>query len=419
MPHPRELSPGLAFAESEEWFACGTPPSESQGWKLYVSATILNARRLVEVVHSVASRAGLHFKYIKTAVLLRKLNAGMFGYSQVGKTVVIYLPRPEREFLDSLKASLAPYRDQCPAVPCAIPFGDDLPLYYRYGAYRNRRLQLGGDSVEDDRTHALSAVPEGIEDLLKPFTLPVNTPAEVQAFLLRYPAFEAIQQQGKGGIFIGLRLESPQFQEVVLKVGYHRGMMQLDGGDGCTLLRRELAFYRELDRRGIASDAPQLIDSLDTARKVILVLEYIAGMNLLALRLQNQLTVDHLEKCWSILHRLHDHGLYLRDAKLANFLADDEGDVRVLDFETAGILGDRPSPIRTFDLLPEFSDVRTADLGHFLASVLYPYHRQDHEHRHNQSFDLRAWANQEPEADTAVWACSKLRTLPLSAVAPS
>jgi hypothetical protein len=66
MPHPRELSPKLPFVESEDWFACGTPPVAPQGWKLYVPATILNARKLVELVHQLASRAGLHFKYIKT-----------------------------------------------------------------------------------------------------------------------------------------------------------------------------------------------------------------------------------------------------------------------------------------------------------------------------------------------------------------
>jgi hypothetical protein len=66
MPHPLELSPQLRFVESEDWFACGPPPVAQQGWKLYVPATILNARKLVELVHQLASRAGLHFKYIKT-----------------------------------------------------------------------------------------------------------------------------------------------------------------------------------------------------------------------------------------------------------------------------------------------------------------------------------------------------------------
>jgi hypothetical protein len=411
MPHPRELSPELSFAESEQWFACGPFPTAQQGWKLYVPATILNARKLVEVVYPLASRAGLHFKYIKTVGLLRKLNAGIFGYTQVGKGVVIYLPEPDEGFLNALKDSLESYRDQCPAVPCAIPFGDELPLYYRYGSYGSRYLQVGETDIEDNRANAKAAVPAGIEDLLKNYTSPPQVAHEVQSFLLRYPAYEAIQQQGKGGIFIGLNLESQTFQQVVLKVGYHRGIVQLDGSDGCTLLRRELSFYRELANREIAAEAPELIDALDTSRKVILILEYIPGSNLLLRRLENQLTVEHLERCWSILERLHAGGLYLGDAKLANFLADDDGKVRILDFETAGVIGDRPSPIRTFNLKPELSDVRTADLGHFLASVLYTYDEENREGPWDSTFDLRTWVERDSETEIAAWAREKLRKL--------
>ena len=410
IPHPRELSPVLSFVESEEWFACGPPPVVLQGWKLYVPATFLNACELVGLVFPLASRAAIHFKYIKTTALLRKLNAGIFGYTQVGKGVVIYLPEPDKDFLNALKDSLVPYRDQCPAVPCAISFGDDLPLYYRYGSYVNRRLQVGGYEIEDDRTDAKSAVPPGIEDLLKNYTSPLKVPTEVQSFLLRYPAHEAIQQQGKGGIFIGLNLASETFQEVILKVGYHRGLVQLDGSDGCTLLRRELAFYRELANRGIA-ETPQLIDALDTPHKVILVLEYIPGSNLLLQRLQNQLTVEHLERCWSILQRLHTAGLYLGDAKLANFLAADDGKVSVLDFETAGIIGDKPSPIRTFNIKPELADVCASDLAHFLASVLYPYDEGSREVPRDTNFDLRIWAARNSETEIAAWAHEKLQKL--------
>ena len=197
IPHPLELSPVLSFVESEEWFACGPPPVVQQGWKLYVPATFLNGRKLLEIVCPLASQAGLHFKYIKTAALLRKLNAGIFGYTQVGKGIVIYLPEPDKSFLNVLKDSLEPYRDQCPAVPCAISFGDDLPLYYRYGAYVNRRLRIGGYEIEDDRTNAESAVPAGIEDLLKNYTSPLNVPPEVQSFLFTIPRARGHSTAGK------------------------------------------------------------------------------------------------------------------------------------------------------------------------------------------------------------------------------
>ena len=44
-----------------------------------------------------------------------------------------------------------------------------------------------------------------------------------------------------------------------------------------------------------------------------------------------------------------------------------------VDFEAAGVLGDRAPAIRTFILADEPGDPRQADRAHFLASVLYPY----------------------------------------------
>jgi hypothetical protein len=334
----------------------------------------------------------------------------MFGYTQVGKGLVIYLPVPDHKFLTSLKDTLAQYRGQCPRVPCAIPFGDDLPLFYRYGSYVDRHLKVGEREIQDDRAHAKHAVPPGIDDLLKDYVArPARVSGEVEAFLARYPVFEAIQQRGKGGVFTALNLASETFEEVILKVGYHRGMAETDGNDGCTLLQRELAFYRELFARGFAGHAPKLIEALDTPRTVILVLERLAGTNLMRQKLEDRLTVEHLESCWNILDGFHARGLFLGDAKLANFIAEDNREVRVLDFETAGVFGDQSLSMRTFRLNPEPADIRAADRAHFLASVLHPY--DDRAGESSRVFDLKTWVKNYPKTDIEAWAHQKLRKL--------
>ena len=123
IPHPLRFSQSLPFTESDEWFACGTPVREVQGWKLYIPLTLLNAAELIERLVPILEKWCLHFKYIKDINLLRKLNAGMFGYTQIGKCFVIYVPEPHAAFITELKQTLTPYRDQCPVVPCALPFG--------------------------------------------------------------------------------------------------------------------------------------------------------------------------------------------------------------------------------------------------------------------------------------------------------
>ena len=410
IPHPRKFSASLPVVECDEWYACGPRPAANQGWKLYVPLTLVNARDVIERLAPLVLSVGLHFKYIKSVKLLRKLNTGTFGYPQIGKCFVIYLPQPDRHFIEALKNALTPFRDQCPAVPCAIPFGDELPLYYRYGCYTGDTLILGGGEQEDDRENAATAVPEGVDDRLAAFTKPVLENTAVTSFLLQYPVYQAVIQQGKCGVFLGINFESESFQEVVLKVGYHRGQVQPDGSDGCSFLRRELAFYRELAERGVAAVAPELIDALDVNRKVILVLEYIPGSSLLAWKLQSELTVDHLERCWTVIDRVHEASLYLGDAKIANFIATEDGDLRVLDFEAAGIIGEEPPAIRTFFVTPEPTDPRTADYVHFLTSVLYPYEggRYSWEDRH---VDLEAWRDRQPDTEVSAWALDKLRSV--------
>lgn len=411
VPHPRELAADLPFVESEEWFACGPAPVARQGWKLYVPGTLINFSMLVRSVYPLVSAGGLHFKYIKNADLLRGLNAGMFGYTQVGKGLVIYLPVPDHNFLSSLKSTLAQYRGQCPRVPCAIPFGDDLPLFYRYGSYVDQHLKVGQREIQDDRANAKHAVPPGIDDLLKEYiSKPAAVYGDVESFLSRYPVFEAIQQRGKGGVFTALNLASETFQEVILKVGYHRGMAEPDGNDGCTLLQRELSFYRELSARGFASHSPTLVDALETSRTIILVLERLSGSNLMLLKLENRLTVEHLECCWNILSGFHSRGLFLGDAKLANFIVEEAGEVRVLDFETAGVVGSRPLSMRTFRLEPEPSDICTADRAHFLASVLFAYNN-DREGDPSRDFNVEGWLEKEPKTDIEAWAHQRLQKL--------
>ncbi len=411
IPPCGELVSSPACTATAHWYACGDPTALArQGFKLYVPLTMLNARELIGRLAPLVARHGLAFKYVASIKLLRKLNAGIFGYEQIGKCFVIYLPVADREFLDALIACLTPYRDACPAVPCGLAFGDGLPLYYRYGAYAGTTLELQRRTVDDDRSARERAIPSGVVDELAPYVRPVIEHPAVAAFLRRYPIFRALVQQGKCGVFHAMRLDSATLQEVALKVGYHRGQVQPDGSDGCTLIRHELRFYELLRRRGLAELAPRLVDALDVPGKAIAVLEYVAGADLLVHKIAGRLTVGQLDRAWAVIERFHAAGLYLGDAKLANFLATDDGDLRVVDFEAAGIVGEQPRPIQTFVLDPRSDDPCVADKQHFLASVLYDYDagRYSWADRHLRVSELLA---RDPRDEPEAWAIARLRAL--------
>ena len=362
---------------------------------------------MIERLSPLLITAGLGFKYVKNLQVLRRLNAGSYGYSQVGKDLVIYLPAVDVPFIEGLKLALRPYRDQSPAVPCARSFGDRLPLYYRFGSYTGGKLIIDGVEVDDDRKNLANAVPEGIADLIAPFTAPDAREPSVERFLRKYPTVRAIAQQGKCGVFHAIDISCDSLREVLLKVGYFRGQMHMDGRDGCDLLRRELACYELLSRRHIQSLAPELIDSLDLPRKVILVLGYIDGINLLQCKLSGQLTVDLLERAWTITEEFHANGIYLGDVKLANFMMSKDGDLRAVDLESAGEVEKHTSLARTFFVDPQQDDPLAADQAHFLASILYPYGQagSDWENRH---VTLPGLLGQEPESDVSAWALARL-----------
>src|SRR3954462_13598367 len=61
-----------------------------QGFKLHVSATILNSHQIFDITISYLLENFLAFKVIGNNSLLGKLNDNYFGYSQVGKFITIY-----------------------------------------------------------------------------------------------------------------------------------------------------------------------------------------------------------------------------------------------------------------------------------------------------------------------------------------
>jgi hypothetical protein len=410
IPAPDEIDPSIHFTEAGPWYVAGGAMTAHQGWKLYVSMTVLNAREVIERLVQLLAPTGLRFKYVRDVAALRLLNSGAYGYAQIGKCLVIYMPRLDEDLVRALTRTASPYGDQCPAVPFARTFGDRLPIYYRYGAYTGRELELPRGSVPDEREAVTNAVPDGVEDELARFTSPPMEDPEVAGFLRNFAIFRALRQQGKCGLFHGMDLRSETLCEVALKVGYHRGQMQVDGSDGCTFLRRELAFYLTLREHGLDSLAPTLVDALDVPRHVILALEYLDGRSLLAVKLAGRLRVDHLDRTWHAMELVHRHGLFLGDAKIANVLVTGCGDLRLVDFEAAGIAGCARPPTRTFFLQPEPDDPFACDQAHFLVSVLYRYEtgRYDWEDRH---VSLAGLLNREPDDAPSAWALDRLKRL--------
>jgi hypothetical protein len=92
-PVRRAIDHRVPWAAHDEFFfhqAFGSGPALTQGWKLHVSATPLSAVEVLEAMLDVLLAAGARFKVVKSIELLRSLNAGQFGLTQIGKFITVY-----------------------------------------------------------------------------------------------------------------------------------------------------------------------------------------------------------------------------------------------------------------------------------------------------------------------------------------
>ncbi len=358
-----------------KWYHAGPPVVAPQGWKLYVSASRPFFLETLAAAGNVFASFGVSYKYAASDKVLRKLNAGLYGYSQIGKVIIAYFAEGDdpSPVVQGLKDALCAFRHRAPLPPFALPIGGGLPLSYRFGSFDGGPLRVNGVLHEDDRTRN----PLWIRDLVAdPFLSLCEPPVARKDFdrlLGRFPVYEVLAQGGKGGIYAAFDLDASEFRDLVLKVGFRYGQILPDGRDGMDLLRHEHAFFGLLEDRSLADVAPRLQGYFEFDDRNVLVLERIPGADLLKRKHEGTLTVDHLGKALRILSRLHRAGLFVGDPKLANFIADAAGRVRAVDFESAGTMV-RPH----FDLLRTFHFVRPGIKGipvgeriHLLYSVLH------------------------------------------------
>src|SRR5215210_1942189 len=72
-----------------------SPQEPTQGWKLHVSATVLNACKVLERVAPFLIARSVNFKAPRSLAELMKINSGLYyGYSQIGKFITVYTRTP-------------------------------------------------------------------------------------------------------------------------------------------------------------------------------------------------------------------------------------------------------------------------------------------------------------------------------------
>jgi hypothetical protein len=388
-----------------------TPRSRArQGWKVFVSATPGNYDQIRRVTSEICQAVGLPFKCARDANVVERINFGTYGYTQVGKNIVIYIDDLDKVSLlsERLVEALGPYRNTCPEVPHAGKLRAGLPIFYRYGAFDGGRVMVAGKPVADDRTIVR---PPGLTDA-DPFLAYAcdETGAAISSILVRYPVFEVINQKGRGGVFRALDLDCSGYREVVIKTGIRRGGQLASGIDGWELLKREASFYRQIRLTDLRAHTPDLIGYVEDGDVNVMILEKIDGRTLRDKVASDEASISEVKGAYRVLRRFHALGFVVGDAKIDNVLSR-AGTSYFLDFECARAACDPVLVnISTFFFTTAHQPtVQEKDRIDFLLSIVIS--RSDTRSRGAAPFDLDDFLRTfVPETEVQAWSLSELRT---------
>lgn len=342
------------------WGTSGHSPRH-QGWKLHISAIPTNAYEILGTVSSVLQAQNVPFKFARHERVLRSLNEGGLGETQIGKFITVYPPS------DDLSVSLADQliqltdRFEGPQIITDLQLG--AVVYSRFGGFNpmHQRDRLGqvftqitlpdGSTVRDGYSVPFS-IPAGIKCPFPRALQSARTNQEHTSLPLFGPGYlllDLLKQGPKGRVF--LALDAREQREVCLRVikeGRKLCLSDQSGRDIRTRLKRQEQLHRSLCRQ---LRVPNVEERFDIDGNVYLVLDHIPGRDFAALaRTETPLRDERSEQLRVLVdltaqvQQLHNLGYVHRDLSPSNIRVDKEGLVWLLDLELAHAIQDDDPP---------------------------------------------------------------------------
>lgn len=325
------------------------PDDPDQGWKLHISATILNAAEVLETTATFLKSQGALFKAPVSLREVKKINSGIYyNYSQIGKIITVYPQTNEQAVFFAEQLHLLTGKFPAPAVPFDFQFKPESSIYYRYGAFKTFELKdvdgskilairdWDGNLIPDLR-YAWQPHPEWVSN---PFPSTSSETETSQTPLTKnYKVFRALSQRGKGGVYQAVDFSANSSRFCLVKEGRKNGEVDWDGRDGFWRVRYESHVLKILREAGI--NVPQIYSSFETAKSFYLVTEFIEGETLYAFlrKRERRLSISQVIKYALQLSRLiaqiHSAGWLWRDCKPGNLIICKDGSLRPIDFEGA------------------------------------------------------------------------------------
>jgi class IV lanthipeptide synthase len=325
----------------------------SAGWKLHISATILNAPQVLKRIAPFLTTHGVLFKAPRSLTEVRELNAGLnYHYSQIGKIITVYPKNDKQVVFLAQRLHTLTKRFWGPNIPFDLKYAGN--VYYRYGAFQHVELPRNGRQIPAVYAPDGDLVPD-IREQPKPDwtsdpfeTYRPTSKSSRPAGIFPFHVIKVLVQRGKGGVYIGVDFSSGAARLCLLKQGRKHGELSWDGRDGAWRVRHEHRVLSQLSSSGVP--VPHVHSSFELEGNYYLVMEYLNGQTLhdKLLSRSRRLTVAQVLQCGlqlaEFFAKIHKAGWAWRDCKPKNIIVTSDGRLVPIDFEGA-------APIRRPDLL--------------------------------------------------------------------
>ena len=327
------------------WLYAGPHVARDIGWKLHVTATPANDEAvLVRAVRAITGTRAA-FKVCRSPRVLRRINSGLLGLTQVGKFMTVY-PEDDDAARSVAEALVqATWGFDGPAVPTDMHLGG--AIYARFGGFhvvikRDRmglfhRVGTLGDRIVEDEYTVPFHPPEGV---LCPFVATERVTQEEMLLDSRYAIVARLSDSPRGGAFLAVDVSKSETSLAVIKQARRFADMDEQGRDRRSALAREERRLRESLALG-CHDTPRVLGSFADATAGYLVLEHVPGAHFgAAVREpwnkmspdQRARTVEELVRLVDAVAEKHARGIVHRDLKETNIIVSD-GRIVLLDWE--------------------------------------------------------------------------------------
>jgi serine/threonine protein kinase len=344
------------------WAVVGRTKRE-QGWKLHLSTIPTEATTLIAAVLPLLREHGVSFKLARDENVLRQLNEGSFGATQIGKFMTIY-PTTNREARElALALTDLTQTFSGPVIVTDLRLGDI--VYARYGPFSPSVLRdrLGQTSIAvrlpsgELVPHEYSVPFEVPHRRANPFcdlTLPADDVDPSANGLLGpgYLILDLLRSSGRGSVFLALDATAGNQAAslCVLKEGRRHCFSDSLGRDMRARLQHQAVILEALsDTLPVPTAGPYF----EVAGNGYLPLEYIAGADLAhevrgalgSLGGEDQERIlSRLIQLSQLIRALHTAGYVHRDVKPSNFRVTPEGVLHMIDLELAHSLASSTAP---------------------------------------------------------------------------